>query len=203
MDQEGLWVAQAQQGDQRAFAHLVDTYQAPVYNLCYRMLGNAPEAEDAAQETFVRVYRHFKAYDPQKKLSSWILAVASHYCIDRLRRRRIKWLSLEDILPVRPIATDAVHPEDAMIKHESCAEIKDLLQALPAPYRLVIVLRYWQDLSYAEIAWVVGSTESAVKSRLHRARRMLAERVMAQRKLETPASSRVQEGRRVTDNAVL
>jgi RNA polymerase sigma-70 factor (ECF subfamily) len=203
MDQEGLWVAQAQQGDQRAFAHLVDTYQAPVYNLCYRMLGNAPEAEDAAQETFVRVYRHLKAYDPQKRLSSWILAVASHYCIDRLRRRRIKWLPLEGILPVRPNATDAVHPEDAIIEHESCAEIKDLLQALPAAYRVVIVLRYWQDLSYAEIAWVVGSTESAVKSRLHRARRMLAERVMAQRKLETRASSRVGEGRRVTDNAVL
>ena len=201
MDQEGLWVAKALRGDQRAFAHLVDTYQAPVYNLCYRMLGNAAEAEDAAQETFVRVYKHLGAYDPQQRLSSWILAVASHYCIDRLRRRRIKWLSLDNILSLRPIAADAVQPEDTIIEHESCTEVRSHLQSLPAEYRLVIVLRYWQDLSYAEIAQVVGTTESAVKSRLHRARKMLARRVMAQRKLET--RPKVQEGRRVTDNAVL
>jgi RNA polymerase sigma-70 factor (ECF subfamily) len=201
MDQEGLWVAEALRGDQRAFAHLVDTYQAPVYNLCYRMLGNAAEAEDAAQETFVRVYKHLGAYDPQQRLSSWILAVASHYCIDRLRRRRIKWLSLDNILSLRPIAADAVQPEDTIIEHESCTELRGLLQSLPVEYRLVIVLRYWQDLSYAEIAQVVGTTESAVKSRLHRARKMLARRVMAQRKLET--RPKVQEGRRVTDNAVL
>lgn len=202
MDQEGLWVTGALRGDERAFAHLVDIYQAPVYNLCYRMLGNAPEAEDAAQETFVRVYRHLKAYDPEQKLSSWILAVASHYCIDRLRRRRIRWLSLDNILPLRPAATNIVRPEDAIIEHESCAEVRNLLQSLPAAYRLVIVLRYWQDLSYAEIAQVVGTTESAVKSRLHRARRMLAKGIVAQRKLETQPGGKVQEGKKVTDNAV-
>jgi RNA polymerase sigma-70 factor (ECF subfamily) len=167
------------------------------------MLGNAPEAEDAAQETFVRVHKHLKAYDPQQKLSSWILAVASHYCIDRLRRRRIKWLSMDDVLPTRAIAADAERPEDALIKHESCVEVRDLVQSLSAAHRLVIALRYWHDLSYVEIAQVVGSSESAVKSRLHRARKILAGQVVARRNVETQSSSGIQEGKRVTDNAVL
>ena len=87
-------------GDQRAFTRLVDAYKVPVYNICFRMLGNQADAEDAAQETFVRIYTRLRSYDPQQKLSSWILAVASHYCIDRLRRQHIKWLSLDDLLPV-------------------------------------------------------------------------------------------------------
>jgi len=203
MDQQALWVAQALRGDQRAFAYLVDLYQAAVYNLCYRMLGNAPEAEDAAQETFVRVYRHLHKYDPQQKFSSWILAVASHYCIDRLRRRRIKWLSLDNVLALRPAATDPALPEETILQHESRAEVRDLLQSLPAEHRLVIVLRYWYDLSYVEIAQVVDSSESAIKSRLHRARKMLAKRVMAQRQAGTLSRKQVQEERRVANNAVL
>ncbi len=199
MQQERLWVAQALRGDQHAFAHLVHAYQVPVYNLCYRMLGNAVEAEDAAQETFVRVYRHLKAYDPQQKLSSWILAVASHYCIDRLRRRRIKWLSLDQVLPTHLLAGNAVQPEDDVLERESCVEVRDLLQSLPAEHRLVITLRYWQDLSYAEIAQIVGTTESTIKSRLYRARRMLAERLTA----AEGAGDEVREGKKVTNHALL
>ncbi len=203
MEQEKLWVAQALRGNQRAFMHLVDAYKTPVYNLCYRMLGNAAEAEDAAQETFVRVYTHLKAYDPQQKLTSWILSVASHYCIDRLRRRRIRWLSLDELVQTRPLAGDAVRAEETVMERESCAEVRDMLQTLPADYRLVIVLRYWQDLSYVEIARVVGSTEGAIKSRLHRARRMLAERLIAQEESGTWPGGRLGERKRVSNHAML
>ncbi len=203
MEQEKLWVAQALRGNQRAFMHLVDAYKTPVYNLCYRMLGNAAEAEDAAQETFVRVYTHLKAYDPQQKLTSWILSVASHYCIDRLRRRRIRWLSLDELVQTRPLAGDAVRAEETVMERESCAEVRDMLQTLPAEYRLVIVLRYWQDLSYVEIARVVGSTEGAIKSRLHRARRMLAERLIAQEESGTWPGGRLGERKRVSNHAML
>jgi len=203
MDQEGLWVVAALRGDQNAFTHLVDTYKAPVYNLCYRMLGSAPEAEDAAQETFVRVYTHLKAYDSQQKLSTWILSVAAHYCIDGLRRRRIKWLSLDELWPWHPLSEDIAQPEDEIVERESCAEIKNLLGLLPTEHRLVIVLRYWQDLSYVEIAHIVGTTESAVKSRLHRARQMLAEQVLAQRRLEPRSSNDSPKRKRVVNNAVL
>jgi RNA polymerase sigma-70 factor (ECF subfamily) len=203
MDVERQWVTAATRGDQRAFAHLVDAYKVPVYNLCYRMLGNTGDAEDAAQETFVRLYTHLRSYNPQQKLSSWILAVASHYCIDRLRRRRIKWLSLDEVLPLPAASPDEAQPEDRLMERETCAEIRHLLQTLPAEDRLVIALRYWQDLSYEEIARVVGATESAVKSRLHRARRILADGVRSQGAMEVATGSHVQNGKRVMTNAVL
>ncbi len=203
MDQERLWVAQTLRGDQSAFAHLVDLYKSPIYNLCYRMLGNPSEAEDAAQETFVRVYTHLKAYDPQQKLSSWVLAVASHYCVDRLRRRRWTWLSLDDEPELEPPATDAVHPEDVVVENESSAEIQRWLQALPAEYRLVITLRYWQDLSYAEIAQATGASESAVKSKLHRARCLLAQQIITQHKSEVQSDCRVSAERTVLNHAAL
>ena len=85
-DQERLWVLRAQQGDERAFSQIVEAYQRPVYNLAYRMLGSAGDAEDAAQEVFLRAYSHLESYDPARKFSSWILSIASHFCIDRLRR---------------------------------------------------------------------------------------------------------------------
>jgi len=203
MDQEGLWVREALRGNQSAFARLVDTYQNPVYNLCYRMLGNAPEAEDAAQETFVRIYTHLKAYDPRKKLSSWVLAVASHYCIDRLRRRRLRWISLDEVAPSLPIPDDGPEPEDTVLERESCVEVRKLLGSLPADYRLLLVLRYWQDLSYQEMAQVMGTTESAVKSKLHRARQMLAQQAMAQKRLAVRPTCKTREGKKVTNHAVL
>jgi RNA polymerase sigma-70 factor (ECF subfamily) len=203
MDVERQWVTAATHGDQRAFAHLVDAYQVPVYNLCFRMLGNPGDAEDAAQETFVRVYTHLRSYNLQQKLSSWILAVASHYCIDRLRRQHIHWLSLDEALPLPAASRDEDQPEDTLMERESCAEIRDLMQTLPAEYRLVIALRYWQDLSYEEIAQVVGTTESAIKSRLHRARAILADEVRSRRTMEVASASHVQNGKRVMTNAVL
>ena len=91
-NREVKWVREARTGDAAAFSKLVEAYQTPVYNLAYRMLGNAAEAEDAAQETFIRAYTRLNTYDPDRKFSSWLLAIASHYCIDVLRRRRIQTL---------------------------------------------------------------------------------------------------------------
>ena len=91
-DTESNWIQQARAGDQAAsadaFSRLVEAYQTPIYNLAYRMLGNRTEAEDAAQETFIRAYTRLDTYDPGRKFSSWLLSIASHYCVDVLRRRR-------------------------------------------------------------------------------------------------------------------
>lgn len=203
MEQEGQWVQAALNGDQRAFAHLVDAYKVPVYNLCFRMLGNQGDAEDAAQETFVRVYTRLSSYDPEQRLSSWILAVASHYCIDRLRRQRIRWLSLDDLLPTHQLLREEEQPEPALLQNERTAEVQSLLQALPPEYRLVIALRYWQDLSYEEIAKTVGSSESAVKSRLHRAREMLAQQATTRRLPVAQQDDTSCNGKRVMPNVVL
>jgi RNA polymerase sigma-70 factor (ECF subfamily) len=180
---EADWIRMARAGDQSAFGRLVLAYQTPVYNLCYRMLGNAAEAEEAAQEAFLRAYTHLRSYDPQRPFHSWLLSIASHYCIDRLRRRRITWLPLEDEI-VAPdgstefgavgLTNDSPNPERVLAQREREEHIRELLAGLSPTDRAAITLRYWYDYSYEEIADTLTLTVSAVKSRLHRARRALA-----------------------------
>lgn len=174
-DQESLWIAQARRGNQEAFARLVEAYQVPIYNLAYRMLGSAAEAEDATQETFLRVYTRLDTYDPARKFSSWILSVASHHCVDRLRRRRESAVSMEEVMAWRWLPDEQPRPEERVMARERSRDMHAILASLPSQYRLVIVLRYWHDMSYEEIAEVTESTASAVKSRLHRARQVIAD----------------------------
>ncbi len=147
--------------------------------------GNAQEAEDAAQETFLRAYKRLSTYLPDKKFSNWILSIASHYCIDLLRRRRFQWLSVEDDPSMAWLSSDEEQPDDAAVRRERAAEVRTLLERLDPSYRAPLVLRYWHDLSYREIAAVLDLTEPAVKTRLHRARLQMAdlleERTDAQR----------------------
>ncbi len=174
-EQEQTWVRRACAGDRAAFSRLVEAYQKPVYNLAYRMLGNSVEADDAAQETFIRMYTRLHTYDPKRKFSSWLLAIASHYCIDILRRRRINWASLEDLPPLVQLSMPKTEqPEHQVIKGQHSDTVQQLIDTLPPPYRVPIVLRYWYDMSYQEIAETMGVTESTIKTRLHRARRKLA-----------------------------
>ncbi len=181
-NQELVWVERARRGDQQAFARLVEAYQGPVYNLAYRMLGNATEAEDATQETFVRVYTKLHTYQPDRKLSSWVFSIASHYCIDRLRRRsHTSFLSLDEDPLVTVLPSGEQGPEDSALRTETRDEIQELVAQLPPAYRVPLILRYWQDMSYQEIADVLGLSVQAVKSRLHRARLQMTERVPAGR----------------------
>ena len=80
-EQEQTWVLQARRGDRSAFSRLVEAYQRPVFNLTYRMLGDVEEAEDAAQEAFLRAYSRLNQYDPEMKFSTWLFSIANHYCI--------------------------------------------------------------------------------------------------------------------------
>lgn len=172
---DSLWVEQTLAGDQDAFGDLVMRYERDVFNLTYRMLNNRGEAEDAAQEAFLRAYANLDRYDQQRSFKTWLLSIASNHCIDRIRRRRLTWLSLEEPLPPHPALTsDAPNPEDATLDHERSAEMQKLLDELSPDYRVAVVLRYWYDYSYAEIAEMLGTTESAIKSRLFRARQALA-----------------------------
>jgi len=170
--EEHIWILQALQGDQHAFAQLVTQYQRQVYNLTYRMLQNAQDAEDATQEAFLRAYRALPSFKVGKKFSSWILSIASNLCIDILRRRRYAWLSLEDVSFRLAAETEA--PDRAMLRQEHADEVQQLLGCLPEKYRLVVILRYWYDMSYNEIAETTGLSLNTVKTRLHRARHMLA-----------------------------
>jgi RNA polymerase sigma-70 factor (ECF subfamily) len=195
-NQELVWLERARRGDEQAFGKLVEAYQGPVYNLAYRMLGSAGEAEDAAQETFVRIYTKLHTYQPDRKLSSWIFSIASHYCIDRLRRRgHASWLSLDEDPLVTVLPSGERDPEDEVMREEVRDEIQGLVEQLPPAYRAPLILRYWQDMSYQEIADVLGLSVQAVKSRLHRARLQITERVPAGSTLATATGFRPAEVR--------
>jgi RNA polymerase sigma-70 factor (ECF subfamily) len=166
----------ALEGSDDAFAQLVEAFQRPVFNVCYRLLGDRAEAEDASQETFLRAYRNLRSYDPQRKFSTWLLSIASHYCIDRLRRRRVPWASLEELPAEGELSDTAPGPEAVSQQRDSERRVEHLLRRLGTQDRSVIVLRYWHDMGVEEIAQTLSLTESAVKSRLHRARKELASR---------------------------
>ena len=95
---EAECIKRARAGDQDAFTDLVETYQNPVYNLCYRMLGTPQAAEDAAQESFWRAYKNLTRYDPNRSFATWLLSITAHYCIDQQRRKRLPTMDLDEII---------------------------------------------------------------------------------------------------------
>ncbi len=161
-------------GDQNAFSVLVERYKDAVQNIAYRMLSNATEAEDVTQEAFVRAYTQLATYKPVHKFSTWLLSIASHLAIDQLRRRRFLALPLDDVPFLEWIVDAGTGPEQSALEGEQQDEIQGYLQRLPSKYRAVIVLRYWHDFSYEEIATALNLTPALVKARLHRARELLA-----------------------------
>jgi RNA polymerase sigma-70 factor, ECF subfamily len=161
-------------GHSDVFANVVETYQKPVYNLCYRMLGDPYDAEDAAQESFIRALKNIKRYDPRRPFSTWLLSIAAHYCIDQLRKRRNKIVSIEGN-PDISLQELSPGPELATIMSEEQDRIRKILDTLSPTDRAAVILRYWNELSYEEIAQTLSLTVSAVKSRLHRSRQTLAE----------------------------
>jgi RNA polymerase sigma-70 factor (ECF subfamily) len=175
--EEMTWIIQAQHGDDDAFTNLVETYQKPVYNLCYRMLGESESAEDAAQETFLKAYQNLTRYDRERSFATWLLSIAAHHCIDKLRRRRFNAVSIDEDEEGQTDIPDrsAPDPESETVKRQQRERLQDCLQSLDPTDRAAVVMRYWQDCSEVEIAQALKLTVPAVKSRLHRARRALAD----------------------------
>jgi RNA polymerase sigma-70 factor (ECF subfamily) len=175
VNEEKGWIIQAQNGSDEAFTQLVETYQTPVFNLCYRMLGGAESAEDAAQETFLRAFQHLHRYDLKRPFATWLLSIAAHYCIDRLRRKKLPVFSVDEdeefTFEIPDI--EALQPESELVHGEQREQIHALVGSLDSTDRAAIVMRYWYDFSEAEIAESLNLTVSAVKSRLHRARKQL------------------------------
>jgi RNA polymerase sigma-70 factor (ECF subfamily) len=157
------------------------------------MLHDQFEAEDAAQEIFLRVYNQISSYTPGRRFSTWVLSIASHYCIDVLRRRK-PTLDLDSIAFWK--SSDRPEPEENAVTLETRDEVRDLLKSLPEKYRSVTVLRYWQDLSYEEIAQATNLTVATVKTRLFRARELLAKELDKQRRAGNGNNSEVDKTKR-------
>ncbi len=189
------WIEKACMGDDEAFTKLVETYQHPVYNMCFRMLGESGAAEDAAQETFWRAYQNLKRYDPSRSFITWILSIAAHYCIDQQRKRRIPIFELDEFPDFDLGDLSLPTPEKQMSLSEEDAALHELINTLQPIDRAAVILKYWHECSEEEISEMLELSVSAVKSRLHRARKQLASLISAtamspekeRRKYESPA----------------
>jgi RNA polymerase sigma-70 factor (ECF subfamily) len=171
MDEREL-AQRAAQGDREAFGELVTSHQAGVFNTAYRLLGERREAEDAAQEAFLRAYRSIHSLDASRPPGPWLRRIAVNVCLNRLERREM--LPLD---PEAPLAGTDASPEDRSIEAERSRQIRRALASLPPRYRAAIELRHFQELSYAEMAETLDRPLSDVKSDLFRARKLLAERL--------------------------
>jgi RNA polymerase sigma-70 factor (ECF subfamily) len=170
-DERGL-ARRVRNGDRQAFGELVQLHERTVFNVAYRMLGNVRDAEDAAQDTFLRAYRFFDRYDPGRPLGPWLRKMAANICLNRIEAGRPA-----SELDVAASPDPHPGPEAQVLMHDRERLIRAALLALPGRQRLVIELRHFQDLSYEEIAAEIRRPVSDVKSDLFRARRALAERL--------------------------
>lgn len=185
-------VQQVLDGDDDAFTDIVEHYQSHVYNLCYRMLGTPQEAEDAAQECFIRAYRYIKRYDPNRSFATWLLSIAAHYCIDQQRKRRLIAIDIDEIIEFS-ITDDSPNPENIITNNEKSDLVQKQLAELPTKDRMVLILRYWYEFSEIEISEALDISTSAVKSRLHRARQHMAEQWNSQETLTSTKEGRQHE----------
>ena len=176
LDNEKALIQQVKAGEQKAFGLLVEHYQASLYRFCYRKLYNMGDAEDAVQETLIRAYYKLEQYDENRPFATWLFAIAAHCCIDKLRRAQAQTLPWDDLAPI--IATDeASLPEGHCTKLDTRQEVQSLVKTLPPIYRQAVVLKYWEALSYQEIALKMDTTVNAIKGRLFRAKKMMAQAV--------------------------
>jgi RNA polymerase sigma-70 factor (ECF subfamily) len=168
-------VGHVRAGDQDAFAILVERHKRTVYNMGYRLLGNSHDADDAAQETFLRAYTRLATYAPDGRFGAWLAAICSHWCIDtmRARGRRVQTVALGRVPESDRFISQMEGPEEWALMGAGRDEVQGWLDALPPQYRLVLTLRYFQDLSYIEIAEVLDEPVSTVRMRLFRGRNLL------------------------------
>lgn len=172
-------------GDMQAFEELADKYKQPIVNMMYRMLHDFDEAEDLAQNVFVRVYQSAGRYEVSAKFSTWIFTIARRLCLNEIRRRgRHPAESLEssqsdseEHAPRQFEDVKSSSPPDAFLQGELIQKIEEALAQLPEKQRLAIALCRQEELSYDEIAKVVGCSVPAVKSLIHRGRETLKDKL--------------------------
>jgi RNA polymerase sigma-70 factor (ECF subfamily) len=172
---EARLVSDARGGSQAAFEQIVRRYQRPVIGLIVRMTGDRALAEDLAQDTFVKAFRHLESFDATRRLSSWLFRIAHNTTLDALRRLERHVVDL-DGLPDGDARRDPAAPAlpDGVEQAALGAALSQALQALRPGYRAAVALRYDQELPFDEIGQILGVPEATARSYVHRARKELA-----------------------------
>src|SRR4051812_36160811 len=184
-DPDAALMLRVKQGDRDAFAELVEKYKQPVMNLVFRTLRDPTEAEDLAQHVFIQVYKSAHRYEVSAKFSTWLFTIARNLCLNEIRRRSRhpadsldQHLAGEEDQPARDISDrKAFAAPDEMLNRELVEKIDEALADLPENQRTAIQLCRQEELSYEDIAEVLGCSLSATKSIIHRAREVLKQRL--------------------------
>lgn len=196
LQREYQLVCDAREGrNSRAFAHLMDTYRRPLYLLLLRLTRNTDTADDLTIETFAKAFLQLHRYTPTSTFGAWLYSIGVNTCIDHLRRNRLQTIPLSHINSDKLDVDTLIHsrenqstpqslnlschttesPEDSLIRLQRDQNLRGLIDSLKEPYRQIIQLRYYQDLSYNQIADQLHIPVGTVKIRLSRAKQLLAE----------------------------
>lgn len=175
-----LLIEAAKNGDEKAYAELMQRYKKPVYHMILKMVRNVDDADDLTIEAFAKAFKNLKKFNPEFTFSTWLFRIATNNCIDFIRKKKIDTMSIHTTFKddsgdnVDIDIKDAnLNPQEVAIKAEKIDIIQTIVTKLPAKYQILVRLRYFQELSYEEIATEINAPLGTVKAQLHRARELL------------------------------
>ena len=176
-------IRQVLKGDQDSYAEIVEIYKDKVFQICFRMLGNRHEAEDIAQEAFLRAFVNISSFNIDLKFSTWLYRIATNLCIDRIRKKKPDYYldaevaGTDGLTMYSNVASKEKRPEEDVESMELQETIQEEISKLPEKYRSVIVLKYIEELSLNEISELLNLPLGTVKTRIHRGREALRKKL--------------------------
>ncbi len=182
-----MLVIRAKDGDQKAYAELMQRYKDSIYFMALKMVNNKDDAMDLTVETFGKAFENIEKYKPDFAFSTWLFRIATNNCIDFIRKKRLNVVSLQSLSEEDKdekqlqIASDTLNPEQTSIKKQESEKLKSIVEQLPQRYRTLIILRYYDEQSYEEIAQQLDLPLGTVKAQLFRARDLMSN-IMNRRK---------------------
>ena len=180
---ESYFIARVKQGDVEAFSRLVEQYKDMVYTICLRMLSVEADAEEAAQDVFVKAFRSIRDFREQSKFSTWVYRIAYNQCISVIRRK-VKMIDLVDELPDHEIDERDLNGLETLSAEERSRYLKMALEALPETDGVVVTLFYYDEMTLDEIAKVTGLSNNNIRIKLHRSRKKMHRVISEQLKSE-------------------
>ena len=168
-------VQMAVDGDELAFEEILERYKNLVYSVVFRMVADSEDANDIAQEVFIKVYKNLDRYSPEFKFSTWVIRIATNTVIDFRRRKKQEFVSIDEMETELP---DIVTPENKYVEKETKSELMNAINSMPDMYKTPIVLYHLEGLSYQEISSILGVSMSKIKNRIFRGRKILKDEII-------------------------
>ena len=190
---ESYFINRVKKGETEAFSWLVDTYKDMVYTICLRMLTVEADADEAAQDVFVKAYRSIQGFQEKSKFSTWLYRIAYNQCISVIRKK-VKMIDLVDEMPEKEVNEGDINGLDTISAEERSRYLQMAIEALPETDGVVVTLFYYDELSLDEIAEITGLTSGNIRIKLHRSRKKMYQ--VISESLKSELSSILKNGKR-------